>query len=70
MYDNIGLYLDSRDLEDVNLYKEVLENSNNITIERYGLNINDVPFAYVSINGNNNQKLSFKVEPDAPNQSP
>ncbi|SDR88262.1 hypothetical protein SAMN04515667_0903 [Formosa sp. Hel1_31_208] len=63
MYDNISLYLDSRDANNINLYDEVLENSNNITIERYGLKLNDVPFAYISIEGKNNQKLSFKVEP-------
>lgn len=63
MYDNIGLYLDSRDLVDVNLYNEVLQNSNNINVDRYGVNSNDAPFAYISIDGKNNQKLSFKVEP-------
>lgn len=63
MYDNIGLYLDSKDVNNINLYKEVLENSNNITIEKHGANGNDTPFAYISITGSNNQKLSFKIEP-------
>lgn len=63
MYDNIGLYLDSQDANNVNLYEEVLGNSNNITVEKYGVNSNDNPFAYISIIGKTNQKLSFKVEP-------
>jgi hypothetical protein len=62
MYDNLGFYLDSKDIGDINLYEEVLSNSNDITVEKYGVSRNDSPFAYISIIGKNNQKLSFKIE--------
>ena len=63
MYDNISLYLDSKDVNNINLYDEVMQNADNLTVEKYGLKPNDVPFAYISIEGKNKQKLSFKVEP-------
>lgn len=63
MYDNINFYLDSPEVDYSNLLEEVLQNGDNIIVEKRGLTNSDIPFAYISIEGKNNQKLSFKVTP-------
>ena len=61
MYDNISLYLDSSEVNDINLLNEVLENGDDITIEQTGISGNGMPYAYISLEGKNNQKLTFKL---------
>lgn len=63
MYDNISLYLDSSEVNDINLLNEVLENGDDITIEQTGISGNGMPYAYISLEGKNHQKLTFKLLP-------
>ena len=63
MYDNIGFYLNIEEVDSQNLLEDVLQNGDDILVEKRGLTMNDTPFAYISIYGNNDQKLTFKVYP-------
>ena len=63
MYDNIGLYLNIDEVDSQNLLEDVLQNGNNITVDKLGENGNGKPFAYISLIGKNEQKLTFKVLP-------
>jgi len=64
MYDNINFYLDSCDFEDKDILNEVLCNSDGITIDsQCKTGSTETPFVYISIEGKNKQKLSFKVTP-------
>ena len=63
MYDNIYFYLKSEDTDSNDLLGDILNNGNDITVEKIGETANNIPFAYISLKGKNDQKLSFKVLP-------
>jgi len=63
MYDNVSFYLESHEVESINLLEEVLSNGSDITVEKLGETGTGIPFGYVSIVGANNQKLTFKIFP-------
>lgn len=63
MYDNVGFYLSADEVGSENLIDDVLQNGNDITIELLGENGYGTEYAYISLIGRNEQKLTFKVLP-------
>lgn len=63
MYDNINFYLDIGLTESNNLLEDILTNGDDIVLEKLGETGNGIPFAYISIEGKDGQRLNFRVNP-------
>jgi len=64
MYDNIGFYCGASRVGVHNLLRHIANKGRAIEIDRSGVQADGVPFAYISIIGANDQKLTFVVTPD------
>ena len=63
MYDNISIYCDSYSLGAKNILRHIIKYGKGYDVEKNGVNKNGVEYAYISLMGENSQKLTFEVTP-------